>query len=320
MAVAIAAMGFVACEDKGTTNVPQEEAPETVSSSICEQAQNCGCFELLPTSVEMCKQEWQSEWQASIDASEAAGLTYDGECVGRALDLYGSLGCRAELDDDDLEWLDECASCKIFHGSKGVGEPCSLPEDDETLGDECAQGLWCDGEVCIDPCATAGEGEDCLNVRCAEGLECQYEIDPETGDATAICVEPAGEGEDCSNVSCGDGLVCRPDASFETQICVRPAGAGEDCSQLPCGNELVCAQDTSTCAPYPAAGEPCPQGICQEGAYCEMTDADPPNGVCVAQKGEGESCANDMECASWSCSEDGTCAPDLPIVCEIGDV
>ena len=276
---AVAAFG--ACKDDGFGDVPASEAPETVTDTICGQADDCGCFEGMPGERDLCQSEGTAEWQAFIAAGEAEGLTYDGRCIGELLDIYASFGCRTELDEADF---DECRPCKFFHGSQGAGQPCAFPES-EDLGfsaDDCAQGLVCNGDVCVDPCETAGEGEVCLSVSCDEGLTCLYTFENDEESAT----------------------------------CVRPAGEGEDCSQAPCADDLDCDPLEATCVPRPPApseGEPC-NGFCDDDSFCDTSSTDPAQWICVARRGEGEPCSDSGECRNFQC-EEGVCAPERPIAC-----
>lgn len=276
------AVGFAACADKGFGNVSVEDAPGTISDTVCEQAEGCGCFEGVQITVDSCKMQYSAEWESIIAQGEAAGLTYDGACVGRMLDAFADVGCATSVDDEDLGGIGGCAPCKFFHGEKGVGDPCQ--EAVTGYGDDCAQGLSCDVEQCVDPCATVGEGEDCSTTACEDGLYCNVSFDPMTEEQTMTCVRPAGEGEDCMETPCGEGLLC----DVETFTC----------------------QPTP---PPPGEGEPC-MGVCAEGNYCDTSEPDPTAWVCRAQKGDDEPCESDEECLSWQC-EEGACVPESPIVC-----
>lgn len=288
LGVVLGVAGFFACADEGFGNVSADEAPATYADVFCGQADACGCFDGVAGAEDACKAQLEPQMQQLIDMGKAAGLTYDGNCVGTWLDLLSSLGCRTEWGEADLGgFADDCVGlCKVFHGDRGVGEPCG---DAATVGwgDECAQGLMCVGERCADPCARVGEGGDCTATNCEIGLYCEYEWDVETEEMSGTCVRAAQQGEDCTEKRCGDDLEC----DFETMTCA-PA------------------------PPLPAVGEAC-MGSCQETAYCDTTDIDPANWVCVAKKGDGEACENDQECVSWSC-EDGTCMAEGPLVCSFG--
>jgi hypothetical protein len=287
LGVMLAVVAFVSCKEDGFGDVPADEAPSTYADVLCGQADSCGCFDALPTTGEACKSQLELQLQHLLDMGEAAGLTYDGKCIGESLDLVSALGCRTSWDEvgADLD-IRECSYCKIFHGGARVDEPCTTSQG-YGLGDECAQGLICANERCVDPCARVGEGGDCTNTSCDEGLYCAWDWDPETEDMSATCVRAAGQGEDCSEARCDDELEC----DFETTTCVpRP--------------------------PPPGPGEPC-TGVCAETAYCDTTDLEPGNWVCVAKKGDGEACESDQECSSWTC-EEGTCLAEGPLVCMFG--
>jgi hypothetical protein len=167
LATSIGAVAFVACGDKGPPNIPQEEASETVADTVCEQADSCGCFSGGEDTLDSCTSQYESEVQQMIDAGEAAGLNYDGKCVGELLQAQQDLGCATEYEEDDFD----CQPCKFFYGPKQLGEPCDEPGDD-VFGDECAQGLYCSDTGCVDPCVLGDEGDDCSAGGCKDGLEC----------------------------------------------------------------------------------------------------------------------------------------------------
>jgi hypothetical protein len=286
--IALGSLSLAACKDEGFRDVPAEEAPQTFADVVCGQAESCGCFEDLDdlNDFDTCKAEYEAQLRFVIEAGAATGLTYDGTCIGRYLDLTTGLGCKTDADDHDF-W-DECRWCSLFHGHVAVGEPCEqlAGEDDEDyLFDDCAQGLYCVGGMCRDPCSTAGEGDDCRVAACAEGLYCGWEWDPETDEESATCRRWAQQGENCEERHCANGLVC----DWETSTC----------EPLP---------------PRPGIGEPCPEGLCVDEAYCDTSDPDAQAWTCHARKGEGQPCEQSQECLNYSC-EDGACAPDLPLVC-----
>lgn len=287
LGLVLGVVGFVACKDEGFGDVPAEEAPATYADVVCGQASSCGCFEDVAGAEESCKSALDGQLQEIIDVGNAAGLTYDGSCVGRFLDLAGSLGCRTSWTEDDFA-ENECWLCKIFHGDKGVGEPCGQSSGYD-VGDDCAQGLSCWGERCVDPCATVGEGGDCSAGSCDDGLYCDWDYDIETEEMTATCVRAAGEGEACGEQRCDDALEC----DIETMTCV-------------------------SAPPLPGVGEAC-TGSCREEAYCDTTDPDASSWTCVARKSDGEACESDQECLTWRC-EEGTCTPDGPIICSLGGI
>jgi hypothetical protein len=283
--IAFGSLGLSGCKDEGFGDVPAEEAPQTYADVVCGQAASCGCFEDEDDwDVDTCKADYEAELRFLIEAGTAAGLTYDGTCIGRYLDLTSELGCRTEAEDA-VVW-DECGWCNLFHGHVAVEQPCErLGDEEDYLFDDCAQGLYCSGGVCRDPCATAGEGDDCQVAWCADGLYCGWEWDPETDEQSATCRRWAQQGENCEERHCADGLVC----DWETSTC----------EPLP---------------PRPGVGQPCPEASCVEEAYCDTSDPDPQTWTCRARKESGEPCETSQECLNYWC-EDGACVPDLPLVC-----
>jgi hypothetical protein len=274
-----------ACSAKGEGEaVSQNDAPEEVSTQLCAQADSCGCFDGQGmTNVEQCQTQVRANWEETVAMGQAAGLTYDGNCVGAALDDYAALGCLTELDvieDDDSVF--GCGGCKLFHGDTPEGEPCTADETLSGVGDECAQGLRCIGQRCSTPCNRAGAGESCLEMDCEDGLVCVY--DNSGGNEVAACAVGAAEGESCADRFCGDGLVC---------------------------------SEQQTCLPLPTAGEPCVSGQCDfVDSYCEESTDGMGPGTCVALKPGGEPCSLPAECQSFEC-EGGSCSAEPPIACYI---
>lgn len=285
MSVVIAATAFGACADDGYGTVAESEASATIADALCGMAQDCRCFTDNRGSAEECRAEFREEWQSIFDAGKAAGLTYDGACVGRILDAYTASGCEVEVAEEDL--FTDCAPCKFFHGTKIEGEPCE--QGDGLAGDdECAQGLGCNGAVCVDPCKTAGEGEPCVGRHCDEGLVCLLATDAENGANASTCHRTAGVGEDCSASFCADGLSCDP----TTVTCQDPPRAAE--------------------------GEPCAMSECDADLYCDRGDGmlEPTGWVCAPLQGPNDPCTDDEACRSGTC-RDGTCLEEQAFACQL---
>ncbi|MEM9455431.1 MAG: hypothetical protein AAGF11_14710 [Myxococcota bacterium] len=135
----------------------------------------------------------------------------------------------------------------------------------------------------------------------AEGEACEHE----------------GPGTDCTgSLACVDGVCRSTSESFVDE--------GEACStaigEPLCGFGLLCDRnDSGTCQPGPAEGEPCVKDIagdpthCGLGFFCEFEQ-----GTCQRQIELGQPCptgaySNAASCKSFNC-EEGVCAPS-PLEC-----
>lgn len=114
-----------------------------------------------------------------------------------------------------------------------------------------------------------GEGAACamhgLYSDCASGLSCLF----------GTCVDSCAD--DYEPPSIGEGELCTDVNSYPLGLCEAP---------------LLCNTDTHVCVSVPAIGEACPDGYCQDGAYC------PGTGFCVESPADGEPCPGGV-CASY---------------------
>jgi hypothetical protein len=132
------------------------------------------------------------------------------------------------------------------------------------------------------------EGEDVLVSDCAQGLVCSE------GACTSPCVALSGrrDGEPCGNEQqgayddCATGSWCN-----WSGFCERVAEAGDPCSDGNCGEGLYCDWQTNLCTPPGGEGESCFEVPCAEGLACDWQ-----TNTCTAAPGEGEPCY-DLPCA-----------------------
>jgi hypothetical protein len=129
-----------------------------------------------------------------------------------------------------------------------------------------------------------------------EGIECNVQgVDGLPGDAETVACGPGlwclggrcrdprtvsfgDEGEPCElSGACNGELVCNELLG----ICMRIPVAGEPCLQGGCAEGFFC--DGELCQAPPGPGEQCPLGICTEDAICDA-------GICRAIPGEGQRC------------------------------
>jgi hypothetical protein len=266
-----------ACASGGSEAGPvdEDELVPAIVEAVCELHARCDCE--MPLTADECRMTIEPSIRTFFDPANASGLTYDAACAGDALARYDELGC---LTLTEVAEQGSCAGCRIYYGSKRLGEACELREG--TLFDDCGQGLYCIEALCVDPCDPAGEGEACIGRPCAEGLECHASLDPDTEVVTSECVAQAGAGEACVELSCADELVC---------------------------------DETSICEAAPQPGEAC-AGECASGSWCDTSEPDSAAWVCRAAQPDGAACQSGRECESETCDPEAQlCTPSEPFVC-----
>jgi hypothetical protein len=257
--------------------VAEGELVPAIADVVCDLQSECDCE--MPLPADQCRDVLTDALELFFGPPVDSGLSYDAACAMGALALYEDLGCGTI--DDVVEDAD-CNGCKVWYGPKQRGDACSTLE--ESFFDDCDQGLICVEGTCVDPCETADEGEPCLGVSCGDGLVCRTSFDPDTEEVSSECVPAARLGESCMELSCEDELEC----DGETFECVAPPAEGEPC-------EWVCAGDN----------------------WCDTSSPDG-EGVCRAPQPDGTACIADDECSSGECDDESeTCAPQIPLVCEI---
>ena len=126
-----------------------------------------------------------------------------------------------------------------------------------------------------------------------------------------MCGDPfiglvAGGGACTSDGECvGDNFYCSGvDEEENTEgVCKALPGLGEECPDYWCAGDLMCTDSVCAVAEVPGPNEECPNYMCADGLFCDSS-ASPM--TCLAEKNDGESCGDDMECKSYSCVE-GVC-------------
>jgi hypothetical protein len=190
--------------------------------------------------------------------------------------------------EQGLEYDAACAT-RFYDWMQGVG--CDVNNEEAAAAILCA--LGCElfhGDL--------GPGEACQSVvprgsNCASGLWCV--------------------GGTCQDNGCGmwrlaEGATCYDPADPVTGTCV----VGTYC-------ELG---GSNRCVVTPKAGEPCPQGVCEEGHFCDNYDV--VEGLCRRLGAVGEMCLVAEGCETGYCTDDrfaaypgvgepcsGECAGDL---------
>lgn len=208
------------------------------------------------------------------------------------------------------EYRCEDATCVSY---RQEGEAC-------TRMSGCASGLNCVESICTPPQEDGGPCEIYHHSGCQEGFTC---------DVDRTCHPRGGEGADCltseeyrdilieegifgfgaaSLGQCTDGLAC------QAGVCAAEIASGGACNPadwITCVEGHYCDQESLTCEPPPAVGEPCSELVTCEGfpaTYCAFDD--PSEGVCTEKLGEGEPCSAPSECGAGLWCSEGSCEHD----------
>lgn len=162
---------------------------------------------------------------------------------------------------------------------------------------------------------TVKEGARCRSaLECEDGLSCHGVAASDTG----VCGKPKPSG------ACGRGLDTLASHTRQTDSelkhpecaghcngrrCEPDLAVGAECkSSIECGTARLCIAKKCSDAALPAAGSPCLQGACGEGARCMA-------GKCTAPKKLGEACADDIECAGACEKTSGAAAGRCAMLC-----
>lgn len=252
-----------------------------VAAAFCSSFFDCGCPDLDASRSyegrEQCVTQEAAEFRAVLDAGARLGLTLDVDCVDRLQSRFLALGC-----DPDWRNAGPYVHCRIHHGDKTEGEPCStFPEAD---GDDCTAEMACWAGVCQPRKEAFAIGEECPfeHPYCDDGAVC---VDLNE-DGAQHCEALPGAGAPCLyEALCARGFNCGPDAT-----CLEVADVGDGCDE----------------------GEPACDAWC--GLVCDETE-----GRCVPDaqsEGElGHPCVRDTECVADSICDNGVCAAANPYVC-----
>jgi hypothetical protein len=200
---------------------------------------------------------------------------------------------------------DQLGACGQCTDRAGPGESCAANICDSTL--ECVATAPPPNQnpVCVP--TNAQEGRPCGTVAtgfCQGHLQC-------VGTMTGMCVRPAGAGQACDSSGMSTSATCD---IFQGQLCVAPGntcqpatwvGPGQMCGgTAQCDvDSLECSAMNMTCSALPAIGTACPQGVCAEGAFCDMAS------MCRAQLARDAACAASFECSGFDYCVGGKCAP-----------
>ena len=250
-----------------------------------------------------CCAEAGRPMKSSVCRQIVAALATDMQAPDTTYDPTAAQECLTALAA--IEICDETAindeSCnRVYAGTVALGGAC---DSDSQCAPQADGEATCDlmEQVCIvtkrgsngDPCSATcesqGNGWACSGTGATPGLAEHTEVECWLDDGLYCSVDGCAalgvSGEDCSNGGrCAAGTYC----DMTTRVCTEAASIGEACATT---GSMV-------------------DGSCDAGTYCTT------NGVCAAQKADGESCESIDECLGF-CS-DSTCQGGDPLD-EMGD-
>lgn len=294
-------------EEEDGQAIDRDAVANQVVKAICTPFAACDCEEssAIEENDDCDEATFPIVHGAMANAADLA-LRYHSECLGRFNAYTKLLGCDApdELEEEALdEALFDLERCKFVAGTGGRGEPCQqISGAGVSLGDTCAHDLVCDGTLCRP--FPSKRGDWCGGIfTCPGGLEC---LDPE-GDGLLLCEEPAGDGDNCNPHDaspCAQDLFC----DLMTFECDELPGEGEPCLNGLCQEGLVCPLDT--CVSLPTTGEPCPDFICDP----TVANCNPTTTMCEGHPDEGEPCVGQCQ-PGLLCGADAVCVEAPAAVC-----
>ncbi|MCP4504047.1 MAG: hypothetical protein GY822_29330 [Deltaproteobacteria bacterium] len=242
---------------------------------------------------EACSLGNTCESPCSVCRPQTPGML-DTACLDR-----GGLGsaCSAQ---DHCRAETFCAVEGVCSAFRGVTETCDALSP-------CESGLYCNSTfglcqnlpVLGNPCEAGGPNF------CGEGF-CMF------GTCSA-----GVNGDGCvTDDQCANGYICAPvqvndDAGVRLESqCIYAPRIGAPCSlSLRCEAEAFC-DESGRCRAFPVAGESCPAGVCQEGAFC--VNAGTETARCERQRPAGDLCQSNGQCSSSICLDDGVCTGQAP--------
>jgi hypothetical protein len=265
-------------DDLPATPIESDDAAEVLAQQICADVFACECPNLVGYADEpSCIVVETDDIAARIDATLAAGGSWDPECAGQMAKTMRDWDC---LGPTMAAWESTYSplTCPVLKGVLGLNEYCNR----NSLGDDCQAGLMC------------------LDGMCAE--------------APSL---PVALGQECGwdDLPCESGSYCDWDLNYENRICRTIPQAGDTCVQEqylcgPSSNDLVC--ELGTCTAAPAEGESCEMfNLCAPGFYCDGGQ----DCTCQPRQELGEGCGADTVCPVDASCVMNLCEADPAVVC-----
>jgi hypothetical protein len=273
----------------------------------------------------------------SVSAAISRGTAvFDADLAQRCLDWVAAAPCTEDATYTMFVAHPECSA--VFQGLVADGGVCYVSEECDygrclsggggyscpgrceayaRLGDpcggypvdaECGPGLQCNGDVCLidEPTTFAGLGEPCsyYSENCAPGRRC------DSSGTDSVCATLLPLGSECSSDGeCEVGLECIGDGyAGACQQIVLVTREGEACGGTRVCDEsrgLSCDTLLGWCTGLPGVDQPCLDGICREGLYCDETGAP----LCRNLLLDGAACESSSACRSHVCNSSGVCQP-----------
>lgn len=204
-----------------------------------------------------------------------------------------------------------CSAGAVCAGGTGIcatcgdtGQPCC----DGATG--CSGSLFCMGGTCQMPTECGDPGQPCCSpgATCSGGLECM-------GGMCGSATTSGGMGEPCRprNI-CDDGLICDAamrmcvmvpsDCGTDGMMCCSTSASGGTCSgALNCesGACSMCRGPSISCLLGGLPGQECCNGaVCRPAPFIPR---------CC--QGEGNNCANSLDCCGFMQCNDGMCTASM---------
>ncbi len=225
------------------------------------------------------------------------------------LRLLATNACARRMASFGNVQASELSACAAkYAASTNCDEiPCELPYGIAKAGTDCGSDSQCASDVCIiefgNVCGTCDDalpgGSDCSDgTSCAAGLMC------EKNKCTKIIEAHLGE-------ACGpDGAICAGTMACSKGKCAQvPSKAQEPCLNGVCGLGFYC-NNKDKCASY---GYVKVGDACGDSKRCEKGECS--NGKCKAPAAISEACGNGTYCDAHLVCREGTCAVDDPTWC-----
>ncbi|MEM1349049.1 MAG: hypothetical protein AAGI01_10870 [Myxococcota bacterium] len=176
------------------------------------------------------------------------------------------------------------------------GDPCqSLEQCAGTQGLSCSQGI-------------------CTSIACQRSLECPAEaacVEGACGVAECLADSDCAQGAECFEGDCRDDLCSSKADCQASQVC---AGTPSVCAAPPstCSGDEECPGTTRCKFPEGVCVEPCTQGSCPEGFYCNVMFC---SALCadISSCGLGEVCSQGRCQLRRDCSNQPGCPLDTPL-------